>query len=57
MAEYLRKEWVDLNEVASGNDDDKDYDDDDDTNSKDVEVVEIDTGEVLTMLDRSVNLR
>ena len=56
MAEYLRKEWVDLNEVASGNDDDKDYDDDD-TNSKDVEVVEIDTGEVLTMLDRSVNLR
>ena len=43
MAEYLRKEWVDLNEVASGNDDDKDYDDDDDddddTNSKDAEVV------------------
>ena len=40
MAEYLRKECVDLNEVASDNDDDKDYDDDD-ANSKDVEVAEI----------------
>ena len=39
------------------NDDDKDADDDDDGNSKDVEVVEIITGEALTMLDRLVNLR
>ena len=52
MAEYLRKECGDLNEVASDNDDDKD--DDDDANSKDVEVVEIDTGEALTMLDTDV---
>ena len=36
-----------LNEVASGNDD---------ANSKEAEVVEIDTGEKLTMLDRLVNL-
>ena len=56
MAEYLRKECGDLNEVTSDNDDDKD-DDDDDANSKDVEVVEISTGEALTMLDRLVNLR
>ena len=49
MAEYLRKEYGDLNEVASDNNDDKD---DDDANSKDVEVVEISTGEALTMLDR-----
>ena len=56
MAEYLRKECGDLNEVASDNDDDKD-DDDDDANSKDIEVVEIGTGEELTMLDRLVNLR
>ena len=48
MAEYLRKECGDLNELASDNDD---------ANSKDVEVVEISTGEVLTMLDRLVNLR
>ena len=54
MAEYLRKECGDLNEVVSNNDDDKD---DDDDNSKDVEVVEIDTGEALTILDRLVNLR
>ena len=52
MAEYLRKEYGDLNEVASDNNDDKDDDDDDDANSKDVEVVEIGTGEALTMLDR-----
>ena len=32
-------------------------DDDDDANSKDVEVVEIGTGEALTMLDRLVNLK
>ena len=56
MAEYLRKEFSDLKEVASDDDDDKD-DDDDDTNRKDVEVVEISTGETLIMLDRLVNLR
>ena len=56
VAEYLRKEYGDLNEVASDNNDDKD-DDDDDANSKDVEVVEISTGEALIMLDRLVNLR
>ena len=54
MARYLRKDCGDLNEVASDNDDDND---DDDANSKDVEVVEISTGEALTMLDRLVNLR
>ena len=54
VAEYLRKECGDLNEVASDNDDDKD---DDDSNGKDVEVVEIGTGEALTMLDRLVNLK
>ena len=61
MAEYLRKECGDLNEVASDNDDVKDDDDDDDdddeTNSKDVEVVEIGTVETPTMLDRLVNLK
>ena len=57
MAEYLRKEYGDLNKVASDNNDDKDDDDDDDANSKDVEVVEISTGEALKMLDRLVNLR
>ena len=59
MAEYLRKECRDLNEVASDNDNvkDNDDDDDDDANSKDVEVVEIDTSETLTMLDRLVNLK
>ena len=59
MAEYLRKECRDLNEVASDNDfkDNDDDDDDDDTNSKDVAVVEIGTGETLTMLDRLVNLK
>ena len=57
MSEYLSKECTDLNEVASDNDDVKDDDDDDgDANSKDVEVVEIDTGETLTILDRLVNL-
>ena len=46
MAEYFRKEYGDLNEVASDNNDDKDDDDDDDDASgKDVEVVEISTGE------------
>ena len=46
--------------MASDNDDvkdDDDDDDDDDANSKDVEVVEIGTGETLTMLDRLVNLK
>ena len=37
VAEYLRKECGDLNEVASNNDDDKD--DDDEVNTKDVEVI------------------
>ena len=55
VAEDLKKEDGDLNEVASDNNDDKDNNDD--ANSKDVEVVEISTGEVLTMLDRLVNLR
>ena len=55
MAEYLRKECGDLNEVVSDNDDVED--DDDDANSKDDEVVEIGTGEALTMLGRLVNLK
>ena len=55
MTEYLRKECDDLNEVTSHDEDDKD--DDDDANNKDVEVVEIDTREALTMLGRLVNLR
>ena len=55
VAEYLRKECIDLNEVASDNDDFKD--DDDDGNSKEVEVVEIGRGETLIMLDRLVNLK
>ena len=55
MAKYLRKEYGDLNEVASENDSDKD--DDADVNSKDVEVVEIGTGEALTILDGLVNLK
>ena len=59
VAEYLRKECGDLNEVASDNDvkDDGDDDDDDDANSKDVEIVETGTGEILTMLDRLVKLK
>ena len=40
--------------MASDNDDDKD---DDDGNDKDAEVVEISTGEAITMLDRLVNLK
>ena len=42
------------------NDDDKDDDDDDDdddANIKNAEVIEIGTGEALTMLDRLVNLK
>ena len=53
MAEYLRKECVDLKWLQL-NDDGKD---DDDANSKDIEVVEIDIGEALTILQRLVNLR
>ena len=41
--------------MASDNYDDKD--DDDDANSKDVEVVEIGTGEALTILGRRLNLK
>ena len=42
--------------MASDNDDDKDDDDDgDDGNNKDAEIVEISTGEAITMLDRLVN--
>ena len=54
VAEYLRKECGDLNEVASDNDNGKD---DDDVNSKDVELAEIGTGETLTMLDRLVVMK
>ena len=45
--------------MASDNDDVKDDDDDDDdyANSKDVEVVKIGIGEILTILDRLVNLK
>ena len=46
--------------MASDNDDDKDDDDDDDDddgNNKDAEIVEISTGEAITMLDRLVNLK
>ena len=44
--------------MASDNADDKDDDNDhdDDFNSKDAEVVEIDTGEALAMVDRLVTL-
>ena len=55
MVEYLRKEYGDLNEAASDNNDDKD--EDDDANSKDVEIVETSTGEAKKMLDRLVNLK
>ena len=62
VTEYLRKECVDLNKVASDSDDDKDDDNDDgddanSNNSKDIGVVEIGTGEALTMLDGLVNLK
>ena len=60
MAKYLRKECGDLNEGTSDDDDkddDDDDDDDDDANSKDAEVVEISTGEALTMLYGLVNLK
>ena len=54
MGEYLRKACGNLNEVTSDHDGDKDNDDD--AKSKDTEVVEISTGEALTMIDRLVNL-
>ena len=60
MAEYLRKGCGDLIKLTSDNDDvkdDDDDDDDDDANSKDVEVVKIGIGEILTVLDRLVNLK
>ena len=61
MAEYVRKGCGDLTEVASDDDDvkddDDDDDDDDDANSKDVEVVKIGIGEIITILDRLVNLK
>ena len=44
-----------LSEVVSDNDDDKD--DDDDDSSKDIEVIEIGTGETIIMLDRLVNMK
>ena len=46
---------LERNEVAKDNDDVKD--DDHDANSEDFEVVEIGTGETLTILDRLVNLK
>ena len=52
LAEYLRKECVDLKEVASDN-----VVKDDDANSKDVEVVEIGTGETLAIFDRLVDVK
>ena len=55
VTEYLKKECGNLNEVVSDNDDDKD--DNDDANSKDVEVVEIDRGEAITIPGRLVNLK
>ena len=55
MTKYLRKECGDLNEVDSDNDGAKD--DGDDANSKDVEVVEIGTGEAITVLYGLVDLR
>ena len=55
LAEYLRKECVDLKEVASDNVvKDDDDDDDDDANSKDVE---IGTGETLAIFDRLVDVK
>ena len=56
MAEYLRKECGDLNEVALDNDYAKN-DDDDDANIKGVEVVEIGAGEALTILHKLANLK
>ena len=52
--------WLNLNEDLNDkddDDDDDDGDDDDDANSKDAEVVEIGTGEALTILYRLLNLK
>ena len=59
MTKHLRNGCGDLNEVTSDNNDDKDDDDDDDDDgsSKDAEVVEIGTGEALTILDSLVSLQ
>ena len=58
LADYLKKDRGDLNEEASDKDDAKDDDDDDDdANSKDDEVAQIGTGEILIMLDSLVNLK
>ena len=63
MTKHLRNGCGDLNEVTSDNNDDKDNDedgdddDDDDGSSKDAEVVEIGTGEALTILDSLVSLQ
>ena len=58
MTKHLRNGCGDLNEVTSDNNDDKDDDDDDDDgSSKDAEVVEIGTGEALTILDSLVSLQ
>ena len=56
MAQYLRNGCGDLTEVASDNDDVKDGDDDDNDDDNDVEVVKICIGEIVTILDRLVNL-
>ena len=56
MAQYLRNGCGDLTEVASDNDDVKDDDDDDNDDDDDVEVVKICIGEIVTILDRLVNL-
>ena len=47
--------WLQI--INDVKDDDDDDDDNDDANSNNVEVVEIATGETLTMLDRLVNLK
>ena len=52
VAGYLRKEWGNLTEVTSDNDEG----DDDDVNSKYDQVVEIGKAEALTTLDKLVNL-
>ena len=58
VTEYLRKEYGDLNEVASDNIDDKDHDDDDDdVNSKYVDVAEISPAEALNILNWLVKLK
>ena len=55
MAQYLRKGYGDLTAVASDNDNVKD--DDDYANSKNVGIFKIGIGEIITILDRLVNLK